>query len=98
MAIHRDFPTSPYAILNPEYRWFPADEALRETSYEKLLPPLVYKIRKEVKTWRDRRYEGATETSKILLNWWFNTEHITPKSDGSLFAFRYYFAKTVGIC
>ncbi|MGD0821564.1 MAG: hypothetical protein ABSA71_12580 [Desulfomonilia bacterium] len=58
MAIHRDFPTSPYAILN---------------------------------------YEGATETSKILLNWWFNTEHITPKSDGSLFAFRYYFAKTVGI-
>ena len=38
MAIHRDFPSSPHAILNPDVRWFPADEALRELSYEKLLP------------------------------------------------------------
>jgi len=28
MALHPDFPDSPYAILNPEVRWFPADEAL----------------------------------------------------------------------
>ena len=81
MAIHPSFPTSPYEILNPEYRWFPADETLRETSYEKLLPPLVSKIRKEVKTWRDNRYEGASETSKTLLSWWFHTEYILPKSD-----------------
>ncbi len=32
MALHKDFPESPYAILNPLIRWFPADEALRETS------------------------------------------------------------------
>ena len=38
MAIHRSFPDSPYSILDPDYRWFPADEALRESSYEKLLP------------------------------------------------------------
>jgi type III restriction enzyme len=27
--------------LHPEQRWFPADETLRSTAYEKLLPPLV---------------------------------------------------------
>lgn len=30
MAIHPSFPASPYEILNPDFRWFPADEALRE--------------------------------------------------------------------
>ena len=30
MALHKDFPDSPHAILNPDIRWFPADEALRE--------------------------------------------------------------------
>ena len=30
MAIHKNFPSSPYEILNPDYRWFPADEALRD--------------------------------------------------------------------
>lgn len=33
MAIHKSFPTSPYEQLNPEYRWFPADETLRDISY-----------------------------------------------------------------
>lgn len=97
MAIHPSFPTSPYEIINPEYRWFPADETLRETSYEKLLPPLVSKIRKEVKAWRDNRYEGASETSKALLSWWFHTEHILPESDGNMFEFQYYFAQREAI-
>jgi len=48
MALHKDFPDSPHAILDPELRWFPADEALRESSYEKLLPPLVHELRKNV--------------------------------------------------
>ncbi len=34
MALHKDFPDSPHAILDPAVRWFPADEALRETSAE----------------------------------------------------------------
>lgn len=97
MAIHPSFPTSPYEILNPDSRWFPADETLRETSYEKLLPLLVSKIRKEVKAWRDNRYEGASETSKALLSWWFHTEHILPKSDGNMFEFQYYFAQREAI-
>jgi type III restriction enzyme len=49
MAIHPDFPASPYSILKPDVRWFPADEALRESSYEKLLPPLVHELRKKAK-------------------------------------------------
>lgn len=71
MAIHPAFPTSPYEIINPEHRWFPADEDLRESSYDKLVPPLVNKIRREVKAWRERQYEGGSNTSKALLNWWF---------------------------
>ena len=39
MALNKDFPQSPHAILDPGIRWFPADEALRETSMEKLMPP-----------------------------------------------------------
>ena len=39
MALHKDFPKDKFAILNPEIRWFPVDEALREQGYGKLLPP-----------------------------------------------------------
>lgn len=97
MAIHPSFPTSPYDILNPDYRWFPADEALRESSYEKLLPPLVHKIRENVEIWRDNYYAGATATSRALLNWWFNKEHIISKADGTLVEFKYYFAQREAI-
>jgi type III restriction enzyme len=93
MALHKDFPDSPHAILDPEVRWFPADEALRETSFEKLLPPLVPELRKQVKEWRDKGYQGATETSRSLLNWWFNTPHLLPLADGTVAEFQYYFAQ-----
>lgn len=93
MAIHPSFPTSPYEQLNPEYRWFPADETLRETSYDKLIPPLVHKIRKEIKEWCDNNYAGVSETSKALLKWWFSTEHIVQKTDGTMAEFKYYFAQ-----
>lgn len=93
MAIHPSFPTSPYEQLNPEYRWFPADETLRETSYDKLIPPLVHKIRKEIKEWRDNNYAGVSDTSKALLKWWFSTEHIVQKADGTMAEFKYFFAQ-----
>lgn len=97
MAIHPSFPTSPYTILNPDYRWFPADEALRDSSYEKLLPPLVHKIRKEVARWRCNGYEGASQTSKALLHWWFNVEHIILQDDGTQREFLYYFSQREAI-
>lgn len=97
MGLHKDFPRSPHAILKPEHRWFPADEALRETSAHKLLPPLVAELRKQVLIWRDSGYAGATETSRTLLNWWFNTPHLLPNHDESMFDFQYYFAQREAI-
>ncbi|HOE07883.1 MAG TPA: DEAD/DEAH box helicase family protein [Treponemataceae bacterium] len=93
MAIHPDFPSSPYDILHPEIRWFPADEALRDSSYEKLLPPLVNSLRKEIHSWREQGYTGASGTSISLLNWWFKTEHLIPKSGGIVVPFKYYYAQ-----
>ncbi len=93
MALHPNFPESPYAILDPAIRWFPADEALRESSMDKLMPPLVPQLRRKVKEWRDSGYVGATDTSKSLLNWWFNTPHLLPQADGAMAEFQYYFAQ-----
>jgi type III restriction enzyme len=93
MALHKDFPQSPHAILDPGIRWFPADEALRESSMEKLMPPLVPVLRRKVKEFRDGGYVGAADTSRSLLNWWFKTPHLLPKADGTMAEFEYYFAQ-----
>jgi type III restriction enzyme len=93
MALHKDFPSSPHAILDPDIRWFPADEALRESSMEKLMPPLVAELRRKVKEFRDSGYAGATNTSRSLLNWWFKTPHLLPKADEAMTEFEYYFAQ-----
>lgn len=93
MALHPHFPASPYAPLIPAERWFPADEALRSTAYEKLLPPLVAKMREEIFAWREKDYLGASPASAALLRHWFETEHLTENADGSLSTFRYYFAQ-----
>ena len=63
MALHPDFPNSPHAILDPAIRWFPADEALRETSMDKLMPPLVAQLRKKVA-------EGVFQDSRTGKNGW----------------------------
>lgn len=97
MALHPHLPKSPYAILEPELRWFPADEALREHGYEKLLPPLVTILRKKVKEWRESGYSGASGTSLALLKWWFLKEHPTQAPDGTIFDFQYYFAQREAI-
>jgi len=93
MALHPEFPQSPYAVLLPDQRWFPAAEELRSTAYEKLLPPLVAKIRRDVEAWRDGGYAGASPTSIALLRWWFEAEHLVEQADGSRSPFRYYFAQ-----
>ncbi len=97
MALHKNFPKSPYEILGPSIRWFPADEALRQEGYQKLLPPLVDKIRKEVKEWREAGYDGASPTSRALLKWWFETEHPVEDNDGNISNFRYYFCQREAI-
>ena len=97
MALHPDFPHSPHAILDPELRWFPADEALRDTTMEKLMPPLVADLRRKVKEFRDSGYDGASDTSRSLLNWWFKESHLLPNADGSMETFEYYFAQREAI-
>src|SRR5690625_282285 len=86
---------TPFEILEPAERWTPGQDQREavDNVYEKLLPPLVHKIRKTVEEWRNYNYKGATETSKALLNYWFNKEHL--KSDGSYFQF--YFAQREAI-
>lgn len=93
MALHPDFPGSPHAILDPAIRWLPTDETLRGTSMDKLMPPLVAKLRIRVKEFRDGGYVGASHTSKSLLNWWFNTPHLLPQVDGSMVEFQYFFSQ-----
>ena len=93
MALHQDFPKDPYEILHPEIRWFPADEDLREKGFEKLIPPLVAELRRRVFEWRKENYVGASETSKILLSYWFKEDHTLYNSDGSSYNFRYYFSQ-----
>ena len=93
MALHPNFPQSPHEIIYPSVRWFPADETLRETAHGKLLPPLVHQIREQVNKWREDGYRGASETSKSLLNWWFNTPHMLDQGDAAMGEFQYYFAQ-----
>jgi type III restriction enzyme len=96
MALHPNFPHSPHAVLDPAFRWFPADEVLRTTSMDKLMPPLVASLRRKVKEFRDSGYAGATDTSKNLLNWWFKEKHFLPQSDGITEVsadFQYFFAQ-----
>jgi len=66
MALNTNFPESPYAILDPAIRWFPADEALRESSSKKLMPPLVPQLRRKVGEWRDSGYLRELITGERL--------------------------------
>jgi type III restriction enzyme len=93
MALHSSFPTDPYVVLNPSIRWYPGDELLAELGYEKLLPPLVHKVRRGVKKWRESGYVGASDTTRALLNHWFQEEHLLPQADGSVRSFQWYFAQ-----
>ena len=68
MVLHPDFPQFPHMVLDPDLRWFPAEEALRETSAEKLMPPPAAALRRTVGEFRAGGYAGATDSSRSLLN------------------------------
>ena len=93
MALHPDFPDSPHEVIDPSVRWTPDAALFPGIALGMLLPPLVQKIREAVNTWRDDNYKGASETSKALLNWWFNTPHLQEQSDDMMTEFQYYFAQ-----
>ena len=55
---------------------------------------LVPKIRKAVDVWRDSGYEGASEVSQRLFEYWFHEDH---KINGFDAPFRYYFCQREAI-
>lgn len=55
--------------------------------------PCVPAIRKAVAEWRARRYAGASDTTKTLLNYWFHTDHRMPGNR----PFQYYYAQREAI-
>jgi len=79
--------SDPFKILSPNERWAPSQSQLDafQNAYEKLLAPLVYKIRLAVAKWRENHYDGASETTKALLNFWFNQEHLIAQTKFSFF-------------
>lgn len=79
--------SSPFSILSPHERWAPSKSQIDafQNVYEKLLPPLVYKIRLAVAKWRENDYQGASSTTKSLLNFWFNQEHLLKQTKFSFF-------------
>ncbi len=90
------FIKNPFEILNPDIRWVPGQDDLFQTAYDKLLPPLVHKIRKSVKGWRDKDYDGVSKTSKALLNFWFTVEHRV-EEESKIDKLQYYFAQREAI-
>ncbi len=93
MALPPDFPTDPHAILDPDLRWYPGDEERGGRALELLLPPLVDRIRRGVKEWRDSGYAGASPTTRALLRHWFEGDHRVLDGDGAPRSFRYYFGQ-----
>jgi type III restriction enzyme len=51
--------------------------------------PCVPEIRKAVREWRKAKYKGASDTTKLLFNYWFLTDHRS--ADGR--PFQYYYAQ-----
>ncbi len=80
--------SDPFKILSPAERWAPSQSQMDsvQNAYEKLLPPMVYKVRLAVTKWREDNYKGASETSKSLLKFWFEQEHLV---DSKKFGFFY---------
>jgi type III restriction enzyme len=50
--------------------------------------PLVPGIREKMKAWPEDGYKGVTDTTRILLNYWFHTDHRLP--DGRKFKYHYF--------
>jgi hypothetical protein len=47
--------------------------------------PCVAGIRQKVAAWRDGGYRGVTDTTRLLLNYWFRTDH--RQRNGQKFAY-----------
>lgn len=92
MPLHPQFPADPYALLSPDVRWYPGDAHLGDMLRGQLIPPLVDKVRRGVTDWRANGYSGASETTRALLQFWFERDHFIYGDDGPTL-WRWYFAQ-----
>jgi len=76
--------TTPFNIIHPSERWKPLNRDQQGS-----IAPLVQKVRQAVAKWRDDYYDGASETTRSLLNFWFTTPHSC--------GFRFYFSQREAI-
>lgn len=53
----------------------PAQKDLLDVAVQLHTAPCVPALREAVKKWRDDGYKGVTETTRLLLNYWFYTDH-----------------------
>lgn len=58
---------------------------------------LVRSIRAQVDGWRRGGYAGISETSRNLLNYWFQTDHLVEGQESILTPFRYHWAQREAI-
>ena len=84
MPIPKGLSKSPFEINLPKDRWKP-DIDCDKTNDQQYHAPFVERIREEIFEWRQFGYDGVSETTKSLLNYWFNTPHEN--------GFRYYFGQ-----
>ena len=97
MPLSPSFPTDPYAIIEPSLRWYPGASELDLEEASKLIPPLVSTIRQGVHDWRLAGYPNISETSRLLLRYWFEERHLIDTPDGAKREFKYFFAQREAI-
>ena len=58
---------------------------------------IAHNLRWAVKEWRESFYGGASDTTRELLNHWFNRSHRGKTAAGEEFEFHYYFCQREAI-
>jgi type III restriction enzyme len=58
---------------------------------------LAQNLRAALREWRETFYAGASDTSRYLLDHWFNRDHRCVTASGEAFEFRYYFCQREAI-
>ena len=84
MPVPKSLPKSPFDLIDPKDRWKP-DLNSAKINIQHHNAPFIEKIRKEVYEWRQFGYDGVSDTSQSLLNYWFNNTHQN--------GFEYYFSQ-----
>lgn len=58
---------------------------------------IAQNLRSEVRQWREGFYVGASDTTRHLLDYWFNRSHRKTTPEGEAFEFHYYFCQREAI-